>query len=127
MDTVLNLSRLMNTRKNEVGRLHINMIIPPLMVSLKFLCICFYTIFIPKILIGITYLITGLNHGTKYLIRAASRNPAGLSEYTETKEFSTLSLKPPVSSDATKFISSLVITTQLTSISIYYFLRVFRS
>lgn len=75
--------------------------------------------------IGITYLITGLNHGTKYLVRAASRNPAGLSEYTEVKDFTTLSLKPPVSSG---YSSSLICSVPSALIEMflsgYYLLRI---
>ncbi|XP_063706818.1 neural cell adhesion molecule 2-like [Culicoides brevitarsis] len=47
---------------------------------------------------GKVYLISGLNQNTTYLIRAASYNLAGSSEYTESKVFTTLPMKLPVSS-----------------------------
>ncbi|XP_055540722.1 neuroglian-like [Wyeomyia smithii] len=43
---------------------------------------------------GVTYLLVHLIPDTKYLIRVAARNAAGLSEWTEVKEFSTHPLQP---------------------------------
>jgi hypothetical protein len=43
---------------------------------------------------GVTYLLTHLQHDTSYLVRVASRNLAGLSDWTETKEFKTLLVQP---------------------------------
>ncbi|XP_052866717.1 neural cell adhesion molecule 2-like [Anopheles cruzii] len=43
---------------------------------------------------GATYLLVQLIPDTKYLIRVAARNAAGLSDWTEVKEFSTLPLQP---------------------------------
>ncbi|XP_055641302.1 neural cell adhesion molecule 2-like [Toxorhynchites rutilus septentrionalis] len=43
---------------------------------------------------GVTYLLVHLIPDTKYLIRVASRNAAGLSDWTEVKEFSTHALQP---------------------------------
>ena len=43
---------------------------------------------------GVTYLLVHLIPDTKYLIRVAARNAAGLSDWTEVKEFSTHPLQP---------------------------------
>lgn len=70
------------------------------MVS-KILLLFYKTYNIPQtkiINIGITYLISGLQHGTPYMVRVASRNPAGISDYTITQEFHTMPIKPPASS-----------------------------
>lgn len=40
------------------------------------------------------YLFTHLKNDTLYLVRVASKNLAGLSEWTESKEFNTLSYQP---------------------------------
>uniref|UniRef100_A0A182NEE1 Neural cell adhesion molecule 1 n=1 Tax=Anopheles dirus TaxID=7168 RepID=A0A182NEE1_9DIPT len=49
---------------------------------------------------GATYLLVQLIPDTKYLIRVAARNAAGLSDWTEVKEFSTHPLQPHGTSDA---------------------------
>lgn len=43
---------------------------------------------------GVTYLLTNLRHDTFYKMRVASRNLAGLSDWTETKELRTLAFQP---------------------------------
>ncbi|XP_055591877.1 neural cell adhesion molecule 2-like [Uranotaenia lowii] len=43
---------------------------------------------------GVTYLLVHLMPDTKYLIRVAARNAAGLSDWTEVKEFTTHPLQP---------------------------------
>ncbi|XP_058126256.1 neural cell adhesion molecule 2-like [Anopheles ziemanni] len=49
---------------------------------------------------GATYLLVQLIPDTKYLIRVAARNAAGLSDWTEVKEFSTHPLQPHGTSGA---------------------------
>lgn len=43
---------------------------------------------------GVTYLLTQLQHDTPYLVRVASKNLAGLSDWSEIKEFRTLAFQP---------------------------------
>lgn len=43
---------------------------------------------------GVTYLLVNLIPDTRYLIRVAARNAAGLSDWTEVKEFTTHPLQP---------------------------------
>jgi hypothetical protein len=43
---------------------------------------------------GVTYLLTGLKQDTIYMVRVAARNLAGLSDWTETKEFKTRLIQP---------------------------------
>ncbi|XP_049549195.1 limbic system-associated membrane protein isoform X2 [Anopheles darlingi] len=50
---------------------------------------------------GATYLLVQLIPDTKYLIRVAARNAAGLSDWTEVKEFSTHPLQPHGTSGGT--------------------------
>ncbi|XP_001357073.3 limbic system-associated membrane protein [Drosophila pseudoobscura] len=47
---------------------------------------------------GATFLITNLEPDTYYLMRAASRNLAGFSDFTKVEKYKTLSLEPRVSS-----------------------------
>ena len=49
---------------------------------------------------GVTYLIVQLRPDTTYMIRVASRNAAGLSDFTEPKEFQTHALVPRYSSSS---------------------------
>lgn len=44
---------------------------------------------------GATFLIGNLEHNTTYLMRAASKNLAGLSDWTRVEKFTTLSNEPP--------------------------------
>lgn len=45
-------------------------------------------------LAGATFLITNLEPDTVYLMRAASRNLAGFSDFTKVEKYKTLSLEP---------------------------------
>ncbi|XP_033171219.1 neural cell adhesion molecule 1-A isoform X2 [Drosophila mauritiana] len=47
---------------------------------------------------GATFLLTNLEPDTVYLVRAASRNLAGFSDFTKVEKYKTLSLEPRVSS-----------------------------
>lgn len=49
---------------------------------------------------GVTYLLTPLSADTTYLVRVASRNLAGLSDWSEIKEFTTLLKQPYVTSQS---------------------------
>ena len=57
---------------------------------------------------GATYLLSPLSHNTTYLVRVASRNLAGLSDWTETQEFTTLSNQPHKTSRSTKLKSTIL-------------------
>lgn len=48
-----------------------------------------YSYLLFLLLLGVTYLISDLSPNTTYLIRVASRNPAGLSDWMGPKEFHT--------------------------------------
>jgi len=47
---------------------------------------------------GATFLLTNLEPDTNYLVRAASRNLAGFSDFTRVEKYKTLSLEPRASS-----------------------------
>ncbi|CAO1325840.1 unnamed protein product, partial [Diamesa serratosioi] len=57
---------------------------------------------------GVTYLLNPLSHNTTYLVRVASRNLAGLSDWTETQEFTTLSNQPHKTSRSSKLKSTIL-------------------
>lgn len=64
---------------------------------------------------GVTYLLNPLSHNTTYLVRVASRNLAGLSDWTEIQEFTTLSNQPHKTSRSSKlkFTMLFICTTFL--------------
>lgn len=57
---------------------------------------------------GVTYLLNPLSHNTTYLVRVASRNLAGLSDWTETQVFTTLSNQPHKTSRSSKLKSTIL-------------------
>ncbi|XP_035774509.1 hemicentin-1-like isoform X1 [Anopheles albimanus] len=56
---------------------------------------------------GATYLLVQLIPDTKYLIRVAARNAAGLSDWTEVKEFSTHPLQPHGTSGSSTMVTPI--------------------
>jgi hypothetical protein len=58
---------------------------------------------------GVTYLLSPLSENTTYMVRVAARNTAGISDWTETQEFTTLSKQPYVTSVSTRFPSSFIV------------------
>jgi hypothetical protein len=54
--------------------------------------------------VNTTYTVSNLKPDTTYLMRVASLNVAGLSEWTEIKEFSTLSYEPAKESNNSKML-----------------------
>ena len=56
---------------------------------------------------GATYLLTQLAQNTRYYVRVASRNRAGLSDFTETQLFSTLPIIPHKTSVSSTLIPSI--------------------
>lgn len=65
---------------------------------------------------GATYLISPFSENTTYLIRVASRNVAGYSDWTETKEFTTLPKLPFVQNKAAR---SKVLTFSACGIALF--------
>ncbi|KAG4072544.1 hypothetical protein HA402_004633 [Bradysia odoriphaga] len=73
---------------------------------------------------GITYLINNLSANTSYLVRVASRNPAGLSDWTGPKEFHTTP-REPLGLMPTNSASGLIfsyVTCQVFVVSTFTFL-----
>lgn len=66
---------------------------------------------------GITYLITNLSHGTRYMVRVASINPAGLSDWSAIQEFQTFPIKPLVSKGATGLPSLVAAVVAISTIT----------
>lgn len=58
---------------------------------------------------GATYLLAPLSANTTYMVRVASRNVAGFSDWSETKEFATLLKQPYVSNEAPGMHFSLLL------------------
>lgn len=56
---------------------------------------------------GATYLLTQLAQNTRYYVRVASRNRAGLSDFTETELFSTLPIIPHKTSMSPSLMPSI--------------------
>ena len=56
---------------------------------------------------GATYLLSPLSENTTYLVRVASRNVAGLSDWTEVAEFTTLPKLPFIPSMANRLLSKV--------------------
>lgn len=71
---------------------------------------------------GVTYLISQLSADTIYMVRVASRNLAGFSDWSETKEFSTLLKQPYVTSSGTSLLHSSLVLIKI--VAIYVTLRV---
>jgi hypothetical protein len=60
---------------------------------------------------GATYLLSPLSENTTYMVRVAARNAAGVSDWTLTEEFTTLSKQPYVTSAAApRFHSSFIVS-----------------
>lgn len=57
---------------------------------------------------GATYLLSPLSENTTYMVRVAARNAAGLSDWTKTEEFTTLSKTPYVTSASARSCSSFI-------------------
>jgi hypothetical protein len=58
---------------------------------------------------GATYLLSPLSENTTYMVRVAARNAAGVSDWTETQEFTTLSKLPNITSGAPRFHSLFLV------------------
>lgn len=62
---------------------------------------------------GATYLLGPLSENTTYLVRVASKNVAGFSDWTEVKEFTTLPKLPFVPSKSPRMLSSILSVNSL--------------
>lgn len=67
---------------------------------------------------GATYLLGPLSENTSYLVRVASRNAAGYSNWAEVKEFTTLPKLPFIPSKAQSLTTSILSVCIVTLISI---------
>jgi hypothetical protein len=57
---------------------------------------------------GVTYLLSPLSENTTYMVRVASRNHAGFSDFTETQEFTTQSKLPKIASSSSSRSTTIV-------------------